>query len=91
LRKFPTNPKLCILKYLTTYLERTALLRNNIKPFLITTTKPYRVASANTISRWLKTVLSEANIDVEQFSAGSSRAASTSAAKQAGLPIDRTI
>jgi hypothetical protein len=91
LRKFSDNPKLCVFKYVTTYLERTALLRKEIKPLLITTTKPYRVASANTISRWLKTVLSEANIDVEQFSAGSSRAASTSAAKQAGLPIDQIL
>jgi hypothetical protein len=91
LKSFPTNPKLCIVKYLSAYLERTALFRKDIKQLFMTTTKPYRVASANSISRWLKNVLREAGIDTEQFSAGSSRAASTSAAKQAGLPIDQIL
>ena len=91
LQRFPTNPKLCVHRYLATYLGRTALLRKDLKPIFLTTTKPYRVASANTISRWLKTTLKLAGIDVEKFSAGSSRAATTSAAKQAGLPIEQIL
>jgi integrase len=91
LRKFPSNPKICIFKYLQTYLDRTALIRKGLQPLFLTTTKPYRVASSNTISRWLKTVLNTAGIDIERFSAGSSRAAASSAAKQAGLPIDQIL
>jgi len=91
LQLFPANPKICIYRYLTTYLNRTALLRKDIKALFLTTTKPHRSASGNTISRWLKCVLKEAGIDVTQFTAGSSRAAATSAAKQSGLPIDQIL
>ena len=91
LQRYPSNPKICVHRYLSTYLQRTALLRKDIKAVFITNTKPYRVASSNTISRWLKCTLKAAGIDVTQFSAGSSRAASTSAAKQSGLPIDQIL
>ena len=91
LRKFPTNPKLCIHRYLSAYLSRTAVIRKDIKSLFLTTTKPYRVASLNTLSRWLKSTLQQAGIDITKFSAGSSRAASTSAAKQSGLPITQIL
>jgi hypothetical protein len=91
LQKFLANPKICIHRYLSEYLRRTALQRKDIKALFLTTTKPYRAASGNTISRWLKCTLKEAGIDVTQFTAGSSRAATTSAAKQSGLPIDQIL
>jgi hypothetical protein len=91
LTRFPSNPKICVHKYLSTYLGRTAVIRKDLQPLLLTTTKPFRVASANTISRWLKTTLKAAGVDVDCFTAGSSRAASVSAAKQSGLPIEQIL
>jgi len=76
---------------LTVYISRTALLRKDIQALFLTTTKPYRAASGNTISRWLKGTLKGAGIDTNQFTAGSSRAAATSAAKQSGLPVDQIL
>ena len=44
--------------------------------------------SRDTISRWIKTVLELAGLDISQFSAHSTRAASTSAAFSRDVPID---
>jgi hypothetical protein len=91
LQNFPANPKICVYKYVSEYLRRTALQRKDIKALFLTTTKPYRAASGNTISRWLKSTLKEAGIDISKFTAGSSRAATTSAAKQSGIPIKQIL
>ena len=91
LRRFTANPEVCVFRYLQEYLQRTAIIRKDIQFVFLTTTKPYRVASANTISRWLKTALQQAGVDITYFSAGSSRSASTSAAKKAGMPIDQIL
>jgi hypothetical protein len=91
LKRYPENMRICVFHYLQVYLRRTALLRKDIVNIFITTTKPYRTASANTISRWLKVVLREAGVDTSHFSAGSSRAATTSKAKAIGMPIDQIL
>jgi hypothetical protein len=91
LTQFLANPKICVYRYVSVYISRTALLRKDIKALFLTTTKPHRAASGNTISRWLKCTLQGAGIDIAKFTAGSSRAATTSAAKQSGLPIDQIL
>ncbi|CAC5405659.1 unnamed protein product [Mytilus coruscus] len=45
------------------------------------------VVACATIARWIKTVLKLAGIDADMFKAHSTRAASTSAAFLAGMPI----
>ena len=40
--------------------------------------KPYKAVSKNTISRWIRFVMAKAGIDVSQFKAHSTRAASAS-------------
>ena len=91
LRGYPADRRLCIHTYLTKYLERTLEKRGEIKELFITTTKPYKVASRDTISRWLKSVLRLAGIDTNQFGAGSTRSASTSKAKQQGATLDQIM
>jgi hypothetical protein len=88
LKQFTDNKKLCILHYMSYYLQRTALLRKTVSKVFITTTKPHRAASQNTLSRWFKLVLQLAGIDTNTFSAGSTRAASVSKACIQGAPID---
>lgn len=85
---FKPNTALCIVKHVTCYIERTRPLRGNQTQLLISYQKPYKAVSADTISRWLKTVLNLAGIDTAKYTAHSTRSASTSAAKTMDIAID---
>ena len=82
-----SNPRLCVFNHLNIYLSRTASLREGIDQLFITCKKPFKAATGNTISRWVKTLLKLAGVDTTRFSAGSARAASTSKAKEEGAPL----
>ena len=83
---FKDNPKLCVALVLKEYLKRTKTLRNSSSLF-ITFIRPYKPVSRDTISRWIKTVMSDAGIDVQKFSAHSTRGASTSQAARRNVPL----
>ena len=53
--------------------------------------KPHRAVSSATISRWIKTVLSDAGIDTSIFKAHSVRRAATSAAYNKGVPVEHIL
>jgi integrase len=91
LQAYPTNKRLCIYHYLSVYLQRTALLRRDTTQLILSHKKPHKAASANTISRWIRSVLQDAGIDVSTFSAGSTRSASTSKAKAQGAPVQQIL
>ena len=91
LRAYPSNKKLCIFHYLSVYLRRTALLRKEHSQLLLAHKKPHKPATPNTISRWIKQGLQQAGIDIGVFSAGSTRAASTSKAREQGAPVDQIL
>lgn len=78
----------CVARTLTTYLEKTQLLRGSERNLFITVRKPYKKASTQTLSRWIKNILAKSGVDVDRFSPYSTRHASTSAAKRKGLNID---
>ena len=82
---------ICVVRHLKHYLERTSSLRDKIDSLFVTTVKPYRPATLNTISNWVKFILKSAGIDVKLASAGSTRAASTSKALEAGAPLDTIL
>lgn len=84
LSRFDENPRLCVARTLERYLEVTKELRGDSQFLFITTTKPYRSASTDTISRWLKTCLRKAGVD-DRFAPHSIRHASTSAAFKKGV------
>ena len=83
---FPSNPKLCIVRLLEIYTRCTQPLRKTSK-LLITLLKPHTAASKETISRWIKSVLQLAGIDINKFKPHSVRSASTSAAKRTSTPL----
>ena len=85
---FKPNTALCIAKHVTCYIEQTRPLRLSQTQLLISYQKPYKAVSADTISRWLKTVLNLAGIDTAKYTAHSTRSASTSAAKSMDIAID---
>ena len=68
------------------YLNRTKSLRNGSKLF-ISVVKPHTAVSKDTIARWIKALLKIAGVDVNVFSAHSTRAAATSTAHRKGATI----
>ena len=88
-RLIDDDQSLCPVSTLRVYLTRTASLRqgggNRPNPLFISFRKPNSPVSAGTIARWIKSLLQDSGIDTDSFSAHSTRAAATSAAKRKGL------
>ncbi|XP_024879664.1 uncharacterized protein LOC112459668 isoform X1 [Temnothorax curvispinosus] len=85
---YKENLNICPVNTLQCYLKRTKELRKDITSLFISFKKPFKKASTQTLSRWVKDVLQESGIDTDIFSAHSTRHASTSAAKRKGINID---
>ena len=85
---FFKDKKICAAKTLLDYLDRTKEIRGNEVKLFISFKRPHKPVGSQTLSRWIKNVLSDSGIDTEQFSAYSTRHASTSAAKRMGVGID---
>lgn len=81
-------PELCVYSVLKEYIRQTQELRGETRQLFITTNKPHKAASKDTVSKWIKHVLSESGIDTKIFSAHSTRHASTSSAYLRGVNID---
>ena len=91
-RKFNGNPKICVIECAKHYIEiRRELVPPEIKQFLVTYGKPHKAASDDTISRWIKNTISSAGIDIDVFKAHSTRSASSSKAKKAGIPYTEIL
>ncbi|XP_047992316.1 uncharacterized protein LOC125231019 isoform X1 [Leguminivora glycinivorella] len=87
LKIFSNKIEVCPVTTLNSYIKRTQSIRDT-NSLLITHKKPHHAVSTQTISRWIKNVLKEAGIDVNIFTAHSTRHASTSAASRSGISID---
>ena len=75
-----SDPMLCVVKCLRDYMTLTEPLRANdpsLTSLFLTHGKPYKNASKDTISRWIKQTMYEAGVP-QYFTAHSTRAASTS-------------
>lgn len=93
-RAYPEECKLCVVTLLREYVNRTSLLRVSdqpkVGPLFISFSAPHKPVSATTVGRWTKLVLAKAGVDIEKFSAHSTRAAAVSAAKTA-MPVEHII
>ena len=74
---YPQEKSLCILTHLREYITRTKTIRSS-QQLLISYVKPHSAVSKDTISRWCRTILQAAGIDVSKFKGHSTRAASSS-------------
>lgn len=83
---FTIDPSLCLVETLSHSSERTRNLRK-CESLFVSFVKPHNKISRDTVSRWIKQMMILAGIDVNTFMPHSTRAAATSAAKQAGVPI----
>ncbi|CAB4027193.1 Transposon Tf2-6 poly [Paramuricea clavata] len=80
--------ELCVYRTLKCYLYRTATLRSSTSTrLLISYVKPHGAVTTNTLSRWIKQLLTLSGIDTSIFKAHSTRAASVSKVA-AFLPVD---
>ena len=79
---YPKDNRICVVYTLKRYLEKTKAVRKeaNTKQLLLTTRKPFKAASRDTIRRWAKSTLEEAGIDMSIFTAYSTRSAAASKA-----------
>ena len=89
LQAYTKDRSLCVVTCLRRYLEVTQSLRHSSDDGLfISYLKPHKTVTRETLSRWLKSVLRDAGIDVSIYGAHSTRAASTSVVCARGLPIE---
>ena len=84
--EFRDNPSICPVNCLRQYLAYTKPLRGVHTKIFLTLTKPYKPASADTLSRWIRA----AGVDMSIFSPHSTRSASTSFAKPR-VPMDTIL
>lgn len=85
-RSYAPDKRICVYHYIKQYIDRTRFIRKSDN-FLISFKKPHNSVSRDTISRWIRNLLSRAGID-KTFKPHSTRAASVSAAARAQVPVD---
>ncbi|XP_045158583.2 uncharacterized protein LOC123524443 [Mercenaria mercenaria] len=84
------DEKLCVVKTLKEYVQRTEQKREDTTKVFISSKKPFKPVSSCTIAKWIKSVLGKAGIDMSVFTAHSTRGASTSALTNR-VPIDTIL
>ena len=72
---FPQNPTLCPVRTLSVYLDKTNQVQGSETKLFLSFIKPHKAVTSSTIARWLRTILEQAGIDTEIFSAHSTRGA----------------
>ena len=82
------NPMLCVASVILRYIEMTKSLRNNVDSLFISLKKPHKAIGPQTVSRWIKGVLTKSGIDTSVFTAHSTRHAASSAALARGIDLD---
>ena len=86
---YADDAMLCPTACLDVYITRTKELRQSSEqPLLITLPRPYHGASTATISRWIKDILKLCGVDTSYFKAHSTRGASSSRARDAGVSLE---
>ena len=92
LKAYAPDRRLCIVTVLQEYMSRTKKLRGGEKSqLLVSYQKPFEPVSRDTVSRWVKIVMSEAGIDTRIFTPHSMRSASVSAASRAKVPLETIL
>ncbi|XP_044594888.1 uncharacterized protein LOC123272255 [Cotesia glomerata] len=85
---FVEKPGLCVASTLKAYIEASKKARGNLPNLFISVKRPFKAVSSQTISRWIKVVLSDSGVDTAIFSEHSTRHAATSAAFIKGVNLD---
>ncbi len=86
-----TDKDLCVVHHLEEYIRRTATIRKDKSQLLISYIKPHNPVSKDTIARWVKGVLKDADINTNNYSSHSSRAAATSYGFAKGVKLTEIL
>ena len=86
LSEYGQDKRLCVVSCLIAYLLKTLEYRTSSKLFL-GLQKPHKAVGSQTLSRWLKATLRLSGVRIDIFLGHSTRAASSSKAKLAGLSL----
>ena len=86
---YSPDKNLCPVFTVREYLSRTKTkpLRGKVTNLFISFVRPYKPVSKSTVSRWVKTTLGLAGVDLTRFKPHSIRAASISAASRISVPL----
>ena len=84
-----TNLNLCVVNLIKVYLEKTKTIRNGTDKLLLSFQKPHKAISTETLSRWLKLIISLSGIDIKSknIKAHSTRSQATSIAAWTGMSV----
>lgn len=82
---YSPDKNVCPVFTVREYLSRTKPLRGKVTNLFISFVRPYKPVSKSTVSRWVKTTLGLAGVDLTRCKPYSIKAASTSAASQVSL------
>lgn len=85
---FKEDTSVCVVGVVKEYLKKTVNLRGGKNELFISWRAPHKAVTAQTLSRWIKTVLKDSGVDTDIFTAYSTRHASTSTVKSSGVSID---
>jgi len=80
------NPQLCVFSLVQEYIHKTAGIRNGQDNLILSFVKPHKVATVDSIRRYILTVMNLSGIDVSVYKPHSTRGASTSKAWGKGVP-----
>ena len=72
LHAYPHDKSLCVYSYLTEYLKQTQPLRGKETRLFLSFTRPHKAISKETLSRWIRTVMSSPGIDDKPSSTSTS-------------------
>lgn len=86
-KAYAPDRRLCVVTYIKEYLKRTNNIRT-AKEFFISYQKPHGHISRDTFTRWIRTIMCKSGIDISMYKPHSVRAAATSAAKRANVPLE---
>ncbi|XP_071640433.1 uncharacterized protein [Temnothorax longispinosus] len=85
---YTEDKEICVASTLKSYLERIKDIRGSTNSLFISFKKPFKAVTSQTLSRWIKEILSKSGINTEIFTAYSTRHAATSAARRHGVDLD---
>ena len=88
---FPENQNLCVYRTLEIYLLKSETWRNGKTLLLLSYIKPHKPVATSTVSRWLLDMLKQAGIDTKNFKGHSTRAATSSKAREIGIPSKKIL
>ena len=82
------RPNLCIASCLEAYVKATSLYRKGDDRLILSIKSPYKPISSQTISKWIKSILTNAGIDTTVFSSHSTRHVASSAAFNKSVDLE---